>query len=298
MAQQQNAPLVSVIIPVFNDEERLRLCLDALRDQSTDHPFEVIIGDNGSTVDIAGVASRYPFVEYVAHPDGGSYAARNAALRLASGTVLAFTDSDCIPADNWLEQGLKALERNPGSFIGGAIELFPQNPHKPTGAELWEMANAMPQQKYVEEQQFAATANVFVRREDFDRVGTFNGTMKSSGDREWGNRANAAGLIGVYEPSVVIRHPCRHSLRDITEKMKRLHGGATQLKLERGENPFPARELTVLLKPPIRSIRRGMRELQPTSRTARMRFAAASYYIAYFRPFMKLRSEFARRIAR
>jgi glycosyltransferase involved in cell wall biosynthesis len=295
MSGSQATPLVSVIIPVFNDSERLRTCLNALQNQVFHESYEVIIGDNGSTEDIAAIARTYPFAKYISQPEGGSYAARNAALTLASGSILAFTDSDCIPASDWLARGVTALEENPRSFIGGAIELFPVDAARPTGAELWEMANAMPQQKYVQEQQFAATANVFVRRTDFDTVGAFNGTMKSSGDREWGNRANASGVMGVFDPSVVIRHPCRRTLGEITRKMKRMHGGATQLKLERGENPLPLRELSVLVKPPIRSIRRGVARSRPPTRAAKTRYVLASYYIAYARPLMKLRAEVTRR---
>ena len=74
-------PLVSVIVPVYNDAARLAACLDALAGQEggAGCPFEVIVADNGSTDDVAGVVRRYPFAQVVREPRPGSYAARNAA---------------------------------------------------------------------------------------------------------------------------------------------------------------------------------------------------------------------------
>ena len=47
--EESNYPLVSVIIPVFNDQEPLKLCLAALTQQTYAHSrYEVIVVDNGS----------------------------------------------------------------------------------------------------------------------------------------------------------------------------------------------------------------------------------------------------------
>jgi len=108
-------PLVSVIIPVYNDPDGIRRCFEALRKQSyPTERFEILAVDNGSTDDtraviqdaLAGVPNGYLLVEDEIQ---GSYAARNAGIERATGEVLAFTDADCTPAPTWIESGVKTL---------------------------------------------------------------------------------------------------------------------------------------------------------------------------------------------
>jgi len=61
----------------------------------------------------------------------GSYAARNKGILNSKGDILAFTDSDCIPKDNWLEKGLSVVvnQDSPG-LIGGQINYFARDGNK------------------------------------------------------------------------------------------------------------------------------------------------------------------------
>jgi len=82
--------IFSVIVPVFNTGAYLDRCMSALLEQ--DYPrsdYEIIAIDNGSTDDSLERLSRYP-VTVIRESKRGSYAARNAGLRTASGRLLAF----------------------------------------------------------------------------------------------------------------------------------------------------------------------------------------------------------------
>ena len=74
----------------------------------------------------------------------GSYAARNKALSIAKGNIIAFTDSDCIPDKDWLKNGVDALKSNNVSRIGGAVEVFAGE--SPNIAEVYDLIFAFPQQ--------------------------------------------------------------------------------------------------------------------------------------------------------
>src|ERR1041385_9155423 len=110
-------PDVSVVIPVLGDAERLALCLDALDRQTLPaNRFEVIVVDNASDRDeaiAAVVAEHAPRFRLLHEPRPGSYAARNRAIADARGTIIAFTDADCIPRPDWLERGIAALHAAP-----------------------------------------------------------------------------------------------------------------------------------------------------------------------------------------
>lgn len=58
----------------------------------------------------------------------GSYRARNRGLTEAIGSVVCFTDADCIPDRHWLANAVGVLLRQPSpSFVGGSVQLFAEN---------------------------------------------------------------------------------------------------------------------------------------------------------------------------
>jgi glycosyltransferase involved in cell wall biosynthesis len=185
---QAEHPFVSVIIPVFNDGERLRRCLLALGQQTYPRDrFEVVVVDNGSSEDVAAIVAGQAFVTLGHEARPGSYAARNTGLGLARGEVLAFTDSDCLPQPDWIAAGVARLAASPGcGLVAGKISVFFQDPQRPTATELYESLTAFQQHKYIERDHYGATANLFTRRDVFDVVGRFSDGLTSGGDREWG----------------------------------------------------------------------------------------------------------------
>ncbi len=240
-------PFVSVIIPVLDDQPRLDRCLAALAAQS--YPgdrFEVVVVDNGSDPPIQVPPGR---ARVVVDPRPGSYAARNTGVQAARGTVLAFTDADCLPEPEWLERGVARLRAVPRcGLVGGAIELFPRDQDRPTAAELCELMTGFPQQRFVERDRFGATANVFTTREVVDQVGGFDPSLMSAGDVDFGTRVHAAGYRIVYGPDARVRHPARSSMRTLLQKVVRVEVGLRELEAARARRsveytpaPFPNR---------------------------------------------------------
>ena len=231
MTTDRPLPFISVIIPVFNDGPRLRECLGALADQTypKDH-FEVVVVDNSPGADqaLVGLPEEFSTLTLtVAHqPRRGSYAARNLGLTLAQGPAIAFTDSDCIPAADWLERGAQHLSQHPDcGLVAGRIKFFFQSPESPSIAEIYDSLHLLTQQKYIEKYHFGATANVFTFKDVFANVGAFNDTLQSGGDSEWGKRVFAAGYEQIYAEDVVIAHPARTSFRALRKKVARITEG-------------------------------------------------------------------------
>ena len=229
-------PFISVIIPVFNDGEQLKLCLAALAQQTYARSrYEIIVVDNGSDPlqAVKAAVESYDRVIFANEPTPGSYAARNKGLSLASGEVIAFTDADCIPAPNWLETGGRILTRIPNcGLVAGQIQMFCRNPDRPTMVELYESVMGLPQQMFLERHHYGATANVFTTRQVIEQVGGFDARLKSSGDVEWGQRVYAQGYQQVYAESVLVRHPTQVSFRDFYSRTRRLAGGHYDLHLK------------------------------------------------------------------
>ncbi|MEH6549047.1 MAG: glycosyltransferase [Pseudomonadales bacterium] len=224
--------IVSVVIPVKDDFDRLELCLSALEGQNYPRDlFEIIVVDNNSVGDIAVVSTLFPKVSFLFEGAVGSYAARNKAIAASKGSLLAFTDSDCIPGPSWIEAGVLAFSCDAElSMLAGKIELFTASKNKLTSVELYELAFAFNQKKYLEERHYGATANVFARRELISSVGKFNASLYSGGDKEWGLRVYQAGFKQVYSREVVVSHPARRSYWEYFRKLRRVTKGARDIK--------------------------------------------------------------------
>ena len=224
-------PYVNVIVPVFNDAERLARCLENL--VHLNYPrnrYNVSVVDNGSTQDIRAVCRAVDGVRYLREDTPGSYAARNRGIAETTGEVLAFTDADCLPDRDWLSAGVRRLQQTPDcGLVGGRIDVFFSDPEHPTTVELYEQALAFPQQHFVEVDHWAATANMFTYRRVIQDVGAFDPNRRSGGDAEWGRRVHRAGYDLAYEPGAVIRHPSRTSFQNIRQKEVRVAGGLLRM---------------------------------------------------------------------
>jgi glycosyltransferase involved in cell wall biosynthesis len=218
--------LVSVIIPCFGHSSFLPKCLAALRQQS--YPadrYEVIVIDNSdgsSPLDLSSFPETR--VEYEAQP--GSYAARNKGIGVARGQIFAFTDADCVPLRDWIENGVTLLLslKCPG-VIGGRIQITFRDSTAPSILELFEAAVSFRQDAFITHRHFAATANMFASREVFERVGLFNSRLKSVGDWEWGQRVFQNNIPQRFCDNVVVEHPARATLHALKVKEVRLAGG-------------------------------------------------------------------------
>lgn len=257
-----STPFVSVIIPVYNDYDRLKKCLEILDAQTyPKQSYEVIVVDNNSTDDISSLVQHFEQTKYEFEPVPGSYSARNKGLAIAKGEILGFTDSDCVPAANWIEKGVANILKYPDcGLVAGRINFSFQNPTNPHPAELYDSLYFLQQKKYIEDDHFGATANVFTTRKIFDAVGLFNATLKSGGDRDWGERVYAAGYEQIYAADVEIAHPARASFQELNTKLRRVYKGGFYIN-KKAELPIFAllKELTFDIKPPARFLFQSLR---------------------------------------
>ena len=258
-------PFASVIIPVFNEGGRLRLCLDALVTQIYPKDrFEVIVVDNGSEDPSVWVKDEYPNVVFAGEARPGSYFARNRGIGLAKGEIFAFTDGDCIPDAHWLANGVREVIADSSvGLVGGRVDFFFRDPEHPTVAELYDSIMYLNQRAAVELTGFAATANMFTARTVLEHVGVFDSSIKSGGDREWGQRVGSYGYRLVYAENAIVKHPARDTFERISSRNIRVLGGHHELHARGGwarRWREIAKELVRDLSPPVLFVRRLIRD--------------------------------------
>ncbi len=123
-------PTVSVNIAVKDRRELLAACLDGLAHQ-TYSDFDVIVVDNGSTDGTREMAqARTDLSLRVIDHTGSLGAVRNAGVAASQGSIVAFVDSDCVPAPDWLERGVAAFDEGVATVQGQTLP----DPSAPPGA--------------------------------------------------------------------------------------------------------------------------------------------------------------------
>ena len=102
-------PIVSVVIPVYNGENYLRLALESVVGQ-TFQDFEIIVVDDGSKDSTPDIAQSFDRVRYVRQENAGVAAAVNHGISLARGRYFAWLSHDDLWAPEKLSEQLRALQ--------------------------------------------------------------------------------------------------------------------------------------------------------------------------------------------
>lgn len=115
-------PKVTIIVPVYKVEPYLRKCIDSIFDQSFSD-FELILVDDGSPDNCPAICDEYAAkdsrVVVIHQENGGLPAARNAGLKVATGTYVTFCDSDDFYSPDWVSMLVAAMESSGADMIIG-----------------------------------------------------------------------------------------------------------------------------------------------------------------------------------
>ncbi len=199
---QQDLPLISIVMPAYNEERHLPAALTALA--ALDYPrdrFEVVLVDNGSTDRTVVVASG--FAERlnlrVVSKLGGSIAdVRNFGASLSRGNILVFLDCDCVVPRHWLRAGASIGSQN---MVWGAYYSTPAS----AGwvSTVWEQFQARQVEGPVP---FIPSGNLWLYKSSFEEIGKFSAAQQTSEDVELCNRARQHGLRVEAYPDLSVLH--------------------------------------------------------------------------------------------
>jgi glycosyltransferase involved in cell wall biosynthesis len=104
MREESSIPMISVVIPAFNEEENIAQCLVSLCHQTVPrNEYEIIVVDGGSKDATCDIARKYADLVFIqtSKKVGG---ARNDGVNAAKGEIIATTDADCILPPHWIKR--------------------------------------------------------------------------------------------------------------------------------------------------------------------------------------------------
>jgi len=106
------------------------------------------------------------------------------------------------------------------AIIGGDVYIAYENADAITPLEAYESVYAFRMKEYIDKQGFTGTGNLAIRAEVFAKVGDFAGIGVAE-DRDWGQRAQAAGETTFYAAGMIVFHPARKTFGELRSKWDR-----------------------------------------------------------------------------
>ncbi|MBD1390553.1 glycosyltransferase family 2 protein [Neiella sp. HB171785] len=249
-------PIVSIIIPVYNDLNAIQQTLAKLEQQSCDQAlFEILVVDNGSTDgSIEWLEQRSDVCLIKEHQRLASpYSCRNRGIEAASGRYIALLDSTCIPAKDWVSSAIKYLDEHPSCDLFGGQVMF-NFEDRVTAGKVYDSVTNVQMEYAIKQRKAAKTANLWVRRNVFSNIGMFEEGVRSGEDMRWTGYCSEQGLLLEYCDSCTVFKYAR-STSELLKKQIRVGKGQVRLWQEQGvfkakfkqalKKVFPARRKTV-----------------------------------------------------
>ena len=229
---ESELPSVSVIIPTYNRKEELTGLLSSLEKQTLPAAdFEIIIVDDGSADDTlfylkALVTGGKENLFFCYQKNQGPGAARNRGMAMARGTLFAFTDTDCRPLPEWLEELIKPFSDKQVGAVGGAEEFEPAERAlsraihfcmtSPLTTGGIRGASGKKLARY-----YPRTFNMAISREAFERTGGFK-QLYHGEDIELSFRIKKLGLALLYNEKARVCHHRRSTMKQFFKQLLRM----------------------------------------------------------------------------
>jgi len=200
---------ISVVVPAHNAGQTIGECLKSLLTQSEPQEwYEIIVVDDGSTDDTRQLVQRYA-VTLLDQPHEGPAAARNRGVAASKGEVILFTDADCAPAPDWIDEMARPFQDQDVVGVKGAYRTQQRGVlPRFVQCEYEERYERMAKLKQID---FIDTYSAGYRRQIFLAEGGFDTAYPNASveDQEFSFRLAERGYKMVFNPRAVVyhRHP-------------------------------------------------------------------------------------------
>ncbi len=132
-------PVVSVVIPAYNEEKGILKTLSSLAQTITDYPLEIIVVDNRST-DATKELIYKSGAKYLYESQPGVKNARNAGLNFARGKFILNGDADTIYSPYWVNELISPLDKDAGLAVAyGKFAFVPEPGYSRIGFYFYEL---------------------------------------------------------------------------------------------------------------------------------------------------------------
>jgi GT2 family glycosyltransferase len=215
-----SSPRVSVVLPAYYSDATIGDFLDGLRAQ-TFRDFEAIVINSSPEERTAEIVSdRMPEATFEQAPHRLlPHGARNRGVELARGSLIVFSDPDCVPDRDWLAHLVRASDRG-RAIVVGAMDVIGHGRYVDT-VHLCKYARWLPGGP-AGPRAIAPTANALYTRDAWNSIGALrSGSFSSDTLQSW--LAAERGFQVWFEPGAVVAHHHGGNLRSFYRE-RRIRG--------------------------------------------------------------------------
>jgi GT2 family glycosyltransferase len=213
-----------VVVPTRDRLTALDACLGALDRQTFAGRLEVVVVDDGSFAadEVARTVARHPKARLVRQDAAGPATARNAGAGHAGGETLCFTDDDCVPQADWVEELIAAIDDGADAVGGKTLS--------PPGA-LADASEIISQAPALASEPFVPSNNLACKKAVFEAVPFDESYQRAAAeDRDWCLRLIATGHTLRCQPSARVLHQPNLTLSSFLRRQVRYGHGAYRFR--------------------------------------------------------------------
>lgn len=216
---QSADPLVSIVIPVYNQFSYTYACLRTIAERSGDVPYEVIVADDCSTDLTKSLDRIVSGVRIIRNAENLRFLRNcNHAAAEAKGKYILFLNNDTQVLENWLQPLVELMEREETVGMTGSRLVYPDGRLQEAGGIVWKDGSAWnyghfqnasgPEYNYVKDADYISGASIMIRRALWERLGGFDERFAPAyyEDTDLAFQVRAAGFRVVYQPLSVVVH--------------------------------------------------------------------------------------------
>ena len=229
---------VSVIIPTYNRKNLLKRALNSVSSQ-TFVPQEIIVVDDGSSDGTKDwVLERFPDVRYIYQDNSGVSSARNAGIKEAIGSWIAFLDSD----DEWMSNKLEQQKGVINSFqeawlchtneiwIRNGVRVNQMKKHQKYGGNVFENCLDICR---------ISPSSVLIKKEVFETVGLFDESLKVCEDYDLWLRITAVLPVIFLDQPLIIKYGGH------VDQLSRVDSGIEKYRIQSLEKILSSNSLSI-----------------------------------------------------
>ena len=212
-------PLVSVLIPVYNQFEYTYWCIRSIVETTESIDYEIIVADDQSSDSTLQIQDFLPGIILIRNEKNLRYTLNcNNAAKKAKGKYLILLNNDTIVTKGWMQSLIQTMENRPDAGIVGSKLLYPDGVLQEDGCVIWQDGTAwnvgkglnpnLPEFNYLKEADYVSAASLIIRKDLWDENGGFDERYAPSycEDSDLAFQIRARGYKVLCQPKSVVIH--------------------------------------------------------------------------------------------
>lgn len=217
--KESKSPLVSIIIPVFNQFHYTYDCLKSIFKYTENVEFEIIIADDLSTDNTINLKEYVENIKYIRNDKNLGFIKNcNNASKFATGKYILFLNNDTQVQKNWLNSLLEIIETNEKIGMVGSKLIYPNGRLQEAGGIIWNNASGLNYGKsddptkseynYLKEVDYISGASIIIKKDLWQKIGGFDERYAPAyfEDTDLAFEVRKNGYKVIFQPKSLVVH--------------------------------------------------------------------------------------------